>query len=380
MMDYLRITRGVLHLLGAQTREMTGLGELRGVLTASLAALIISMNIICNIRGLPEAPINDQVIGIVAIIYGSSACFKVVYLQFKWRNNYDELMDFVDGWYLMDNPISKTFKDTALCRKFRVVYEGTVYGVSSLSAWWFSIPLFSDRRLLPVEPYSPLWDRESTPGFVFSCLMIMANTLVILPVIFVTENVMFFVCIGFHNRIENVRRRFQSVKTDDDHSQLLEAIKAHQEILRKLKVLEIPCGPLFFIQVFTSFIGACFMLFSAIKQEVESTEAYIRIFFCAVATYTHLLLYCWVGQNITNASDSLQFAIYNNQWYECSPKIRETFHMVETFTCRSVEIQSSFVVKMSLKTFHKVMTESYSFLMVLMRLTNKSSGKGDLVI
>lgn len=221
--NYIRGQTFVLGLLNVDLRK--GSTNIFGWVSCIFGAAVLIINSCNSINGgIQSNDAKELISSLTSSVFCLSASVKLLLLQYKWRHSYQQLFDFVDGWYMLDNTISKTFQ---------IMYEMSMYSCGVICVWYLSVPIFAEERVLSVEPYAPLfWNRDTLAGYIFSYISLVANVIFLLMAIFVGDYAIYMCCIGFRNRIDKVRQDFERIKSDKEKVLLLNTVKDHQEIMR----------------------------------------------------------------------------------------------------------------------------------------------------
>nr|QQP19697.1 olfactory receptor 2 [Tropidothorax elegans] len=362
--DYIRLTKVLMNwILGINIDTGQLFFSPRQIATTIFYICIITMNLISFIWGGLESEVTDMTVSLPTVMITIAILTKYILMQVNFRKYYAELFEYVDGWYMAEG--------YPLTNSFGLLYEWSIVFCLIVSVWQLLLPYIFGQGLIPSSPYKPLWDTENPVGYAMTFSVILSYIACGPSTMFVSDYAMFFCFLGFYNRLIELKRKFESITDETDLKMFESAIKDHQIILRKLKILQVPSGWFFFLEVFFSFINASFLIFSVMQQDLSNVEAATRLFSCFLATYCRLFIYCWLGQHFIDATEAVRFGVYNNEWYNFDPKNRKTFFMVQIFTNEIVEIKSPFVLNLSHETFQKVGTEVYSFIMVLVGIINK---------
>ncbi|XP_066907967.1 odorant receptor 67c [Halyomorpha halys] len=261
------------------------------------------------------------------------------------------ILDFVEGYVFVNDSYAKHIYLTSF---YIIALTVLAYAIHPLIS--HSLPFY----------YETPWGSESFSAFA-SSYFVMFFDLYLIQFVSTINDFTYLMCAdAICYRLNRVKSLLESIEGEEDEGKLIRAIKEHQDILRTLNMLADTISPNFFMQVFATLSIVIFSAFTA----VTSNES--QHFSACLSTLATLLTYCWLGQMVTNATEALHFAAYNNKWYNCNRRMKMNLQILSSFTREPFEIRGCSIVRMNLQTFKEVVTDSYSYLMILITMDDTS--------
>ncbi|XP_055852009.1 odorant receptor 88a-like [Episyrphus balteatus] len=114
-------------------------------------------------------------------------------------------------------------------------------------------------------------------------------------------------------------------------------------------------------------IYACLFLFALINSNdlVKTPTFALQLFLLFLSVYFR----CSLGMNLFEASSKLLFSIYDQNWYEGTPKYRKTILIMMIKANRPMQLQASKLKTVSMEYFKEIIVSTYEIFMFLYNFT-----------
>ncbi|XP_044255287.1 putative odorant receptor 92a [Tribolium madens] len=140
--------------------------------------------------------------------------------------------------------------------------------------------------------------------------------------------------------------------------EMVHCIKHLQIVLSVSEKLESIYSTQTFIQTFISLGEMCFSLYllsETADQNMGNEITYL------IATGFELLLYCWFGNRITEASLKISYALYESEWLPTSSSCKKQIIFTMTRMQRPINITIGKITPLTFSTFLTMARGAYSF-------------------
>ncbi|KAJ3631382.1 hypothetical protein MTP99_012511 [Tenebrio molitor] len=142
------------------------------------------------------------------------------------------------------------------------------------------------------------------------------------------------------------------------HKEMIKCIKHLQTVFRVAEKMESIYSTQTFIQTFISLGEMCFSLYllsETTDQNIGNEITYL------LATGFELLMYCWFGNSITEASLQLSYSFYDSDWFSTSLSFRKQIIFTMSRMKRPIYITIGKVTPLTFNTFLTMTRGAYSF-------------------
>ncbi|KAL1139644.1 hypothetical protein AAG570_006622 [Ranatra chinensis] len=208
-------------------------------------------------------------------------------------------------------------------------------------------PLVTGQPHFPLYGFLPFSTQEKAP-YVFAYLLTTIITLVECYCHIVFDSIVAVYGYRIYNRIIKLCKRFRALKS---YEELRENIIEHIEILRATGVFRMLISVPYFLLIFGSVAQFCMLAF--LIARFENLSKSLLHGSIIIDVMSQVFIYCWIGQQLTNAFDDLHLACYDNYWYMNTLETRKLLAIVMTVTKKPVIFKGCYVVDMSYRMFLK---------------------------
>ncbi|XP_045494846.1 odorant receptor 67c-like [Colias croceus] len=161
-----------------------------------------------------------------------------------------------------------------------------------------------------------------------------------------------------------------ALKYNEDKDKLFkEAISRHSRLLDLLANVSTTFGCLFAINYIFLSSTICFCILSAC---VNGSLEDLKILSISLLVIINVFYCCKSGENLVNAASEVSTAIYDTPWCECSYQHMRDILFILMRSQRVAYVTSTSFIKISLKTFIRIMNMSWSFISLITTVYDKN--------
>nr|ALR72574.1 odorant receptor OR31 [Colaphellus bowringi] len=114
------------------------------------------------------------------------------------------------------------------------------------------------------------------------------------------------------------------------------------------------------MQTIASFPVFASSLYAASQTPLSSTDFYTNIDFFG-CVLVQLAMFCWFGNGITEAGEAIRSALYEGDWYSCSPRFKKSMILTMTRMQRPVYLSIGRFSPLTITTLVSVCQGSFSY-------------------
>nr|QNH68036.1 odorant receptor 10 [Apriona germarii] len=179
-------------------------------------------------------------------------------------------------------------------------------------------------------------------------------------------------CTLLKHRLIKVGATFTGDEAVDDRVRIEKLEKYtihHDEIYSFAGLVESSFSMGTFVQIVCSSVIICFCLFKTLITPLKSIE------FGMLVAYSYdmlwqLVLYCYFGQKVVNASETITEACYMSNWYNCSLKVQKHLLMIMNRANTSVVVTAGGLFPLTLEMLMAILSTAYSFFTLIWKVYN----------
>ncbi|XP_053999466.1 odorant receptor 4-like [Hylaeus anthracinus] len=311
-----------------------------------------------------------------------SSAIKYCYLSLKGAVFGRCIAHVEKDWRMVNNPndriimlkyasISRNL--IALCAIF--LYSG---GMSYHTVMQF---LSKDRINSTVKPltypgYDAFFDIQSSPSYeiVFSihCLSAMVMYSVTTAAYSLAAICVTHICGQIRiqiSRLDNLIKSEQ--KKDNRHDPLADIIRDHVEILSLSKNTEEALREICFMEILESTMAICLLEYYCLVEWENSDVVAILTYFILLVSFTfNILIFCYIGEVLSEECSQISPAAYDIEWYDLPAKKASGLILVNAISLYPPKLTAGKIVDLSLNTFTIVMKSSVIYLNLLRTVTD----------
>nr|WHS04435.1 odorant receptor 32 [Psyttalia incisi] len=150
-------------------------------------------------------------------------------------------------------------------------------------------------------------------------------------------------------------------------------VKRHQFICQFVNSLEKLFNFPWFVELVSCTLMFCFQGYNVLKLLHSDQFGVFQVGFIIFSTFgilTQFLLNCWAGECLISQSSKVGYAVYCSKWYELHPSQARSLMLIGFQNLRPLKLTAWKFSILSVKLFLKVMKTSFSYLSVLLVMTD----------
>nr|QHN69166.1 odorant receptor 35 [Sirex nitobei] len=150
------------------------------------------------------------------------------------------------------------------------------------------------------------------------------------------------------------------------NKQLGQLIQRHLQLIHFASVVEETFNFMILGQLFVSSLIMCVLGFRIIMT-VEDSDLAILVQFILfqISMTTEIFIYCYCGEKIISQSQSVSYAVYETEWFDCPAQVAKMLLVLMIRTKQSLCITAGKLYVMNLENFTSILKTSLSYLSVL---------------
>ncbi|XP_076376059.1 odorant receptor 13a-like isoform X1 [Megalopta genalis] len=156
-----------------------------------------------------------------------------------------------------------------------------------------------------------------------------------------------------------------------DHDAVAEIIQNHAEILRYAKTIGESFSEIIFMEITASTFLICLLEYCCLTEWMNSNGIAITTYAIYIISLTfNTLIFCYIGEVLTDQCSQIGFASYEVDWYNLPGKNARSFVLLNAISLYPPRLVGGKVTELSLDLFTVILKSSIVYLNLLRTLTS----------
>ncbi|XP_076677077.1 odorant receptor 10-like [Andrena cerasifolii] len=228
-------------------------------------------------------------------------------------------------------------------------------------------------RVLTYAGYDAFFDTQSSPTYeiIFVVQIIVGLLKYSITTSAYSLTAIFITHVSGQIQIQVARlKEFVAERHEKNPDPLGIVIRDHVDILRFSKNVEDALREICMVLILESTMVICLLEYYLLMEWENSDAAALITYFIYLTSYTfNILIFCYVGEMLTEQCSHIGPASYNVDWYNLPPRQAYNFIMLNAISLYPPKLTAGKMIPLSIYTFGSVMQTSAVYLNLLRTIT-----------